>query len=107
MGLHRQWPPPRRCQLPSRTIATLVIPIGRLAGARTRRSGAVPRSRWAARRLRPSHTTATLVILIGRLVGVQTRRSGAAPTRRWGARRSVAIEHPAPDHKGCKGEEPE
>merc|ERR1712083_1247695 len=74
-------------------IATLVIPIGRLAGARTRRSGAAPRSRWAAPC--PSHMIATRGILIGRLDGVQTRRSGAAPTRRWGARRSVAIEHPA------------
>merc|ERR1712032_1604264 len=68
---------------------------GRPAGARTRKSGAAPRSRWAAPC--PSHTIATRGILIGRLDGVQTRRSGAAPTSRWGARRSVAIEHPAPD----------
>merc|ERR1712083_1249710 len=65
--------------------ATLAIRTGRPAGARTRRSGAAPRSRWAALCL--SHTIATRGILIGRLDGVQTRR--------WGARRSVAIEHPA------------
>merc|ERR1712210_190639 len=77
------------------TTATLDIRTGRPAGARTRRSGAAPRSRWAAPC--PSHTIATRGILIGRLDGARTRRSGAAPTRRWGASRSVAIEHPAPD----------
>merc|ERR1712037_243821 len=67
-----------------------VIPIGRLAGARTRRSGAVPRSRWAARRLRPNLTTATLGIRTGRPAGARTRRSGAAPRSRWAA--------PCPSH---------